>query len=148
MICRGTPGVRCATSVNERRTRAVVGRSLRAGIAAVGSRRHGVDWTRPVLRCSARRSCQDALGLGFLWGVAHHWATSYWVLPAMSTYYEQPLWLAFAFGIVTSPLYRGSYGALFAAVASFAGSRIGAAENVACCSRQRGLVSKWLERTG
>ena len=58
-----------------------------------------------------------AFALGVLWGVAAHWAEAYWVVPAMSEYYQQPLWFAVLFGLGSSLLFRGLHYGLFAATA-------------------------------
>ncbi|MDX2170955.1 MAG: apolipoprotein N-acyltransferase [Deltaproteobacteria bacterium] len=56
---------------------------------------------------------------GGLWGVAAHWAEAAWVLPAMRDYYQQPVALAVAFGLVSSLLFRGIPYALFGAAAAW-----------------------------
>lgn len=73
----------------------------------------------PLFALLARVTPWQAAGWGLAWGMAAHWAEAAWVLPAMSYYYDQPLWFAFAFGVVSSFLYRGLHYAAFAATASW-----------------------------
>lgn len=68
--------------------------------------------------------------LGLLWGTAEHWATAYWVIPAMAYYYEQPWWFAVLFGVFSSLVYRGLfYGFIGFSLAAF-GRRMGSLARV------------------
>ncbi|MBX3023658.1 apolipoprotein N-acyltransferase [bacterium] len=71
----------------------------------------------PLLALIERVTPLQAAGWGLAWGMAAHWAEAAWVLPAMSYYYDQPMWFAVAFGVVSSFLYRGLHYAAFAATA-------------------------------
>jgi len=71
----------------------------------------------PLAGLLARATPRQAAAWGVAWGMAAHWAEAAWVLPAMSFYYEQPMWFAVAFGVGSSLVYRGLHYALFAAAA-------------------------------
>jgi apolipoprotein N-acyltransferase len=69
----------------------------------------------PLFFALERVAPRTAFALGVLWGVVAHWAEAYWILPAMSFYYQQPWWFAVAFGVGSSLLFRGLHYGLFAA---------------------------------
>ena len=80
----------------------------------------GLAWVAlvPFFAVVERLSPRGAAGAGLLWGVAAHWGQAVWILPAMADYYQQPLWFAGLFGVVSSLVFRGLPYALFAAVAA------------------------------
>lgn len=71
----------------------------------------------PFFEVLRRTTPMAAAGWGLAWGMAAHWAVAAWVLPAMSHYYDQPMWFAVLFGLVSSFVYRGVHYAAFAALA-------------------------------
>lgn len=68
--------------------------------------------------------------LGLLWGTAEHWATAYWVVPAMAYYYEQPWWFAVLFGVFSSLVYRGIFYGVLGFLLAVAGERSGSLARV------------------
>lgn len=63
--------------------------------------------------------------LGLLWGTAEHWATAYWVIPAMAYYYQQPWWFAALFGVVSSLVFRGLFYGVTGWLLVVGGTRLG-----------------------
>ncbi len=101
----------------------------------------------PLLAGLRGAAPRRAFALGFTWGVAHHWATAYWMLDAISTYYEQPFWFAVAFGIASSVLYRGIlYGGLAALIATLQRHR--SAPTRAWLIAAAWVAAEWIRATG
>lgn len=64
--------------------------------------------------------------LGLLWGIAMIWAVGHWLPPALSHYYQQPLWFGLLFSAGASVVFIGVYHAAFAASLGWMEQRRGA----------------------
>jgi apolipoprotein N-acyltransferase len=77
----------------------------------------------PLLLVVRRVRPAQALGIGLLWGTAVIWGIGHWVPAALMNYWGQSLWFGVTFAMVGAILFVGTYGAGFAACASWLGAR-------------------------
>ena len=69
----------------------------------------------PLLTAQRGLSVARAAAAGLLWGCATIWLVAMWVPPALTFYYQQPLWFSLLFCIVGCAILWGSYYALVGA---------------------------------
>lgn len=93
---------------------------------------HAIAWFAlvPLLLALRGLSVGRSALLGLLWGVAMIWAVGHWLPPALSHYYQQPLWFGLLFSAVASIVFIGIYHAAFAASLGWIEQRRGASPAV------------------
>jgi len=85
----------------------------------------------PLFVALRDRSVVAGALLGLLWGVAMIWCVGIWLPPALSHYYQQPLWFGLLFAAGASVVFIGVYHAAFAACFCWVVARLAGLTRVA-----------------